>query len=319
MREGQQRNPLHIYLLGILLLAILLGLNFFSPQEYFALPLGPYWGETRTVYRTFQDFFSLTSLILAGYIFAKLCHYFLVLDLYSGAIAAVTFVTGSIALGIQIDWASVGALCAFIALLSLYWRSYQCELSTDIYLRIGLCMSALCAIEARTLYLLPLLFMSSYTMKSLSMKNSLAFFIGLITPVLIGIPLLALLIPSYDLLEFIRAWSTTLIEIAQPEGYLSQHIEILILAGFALIACLTAGLDKYTESVRWRANAALLITWTLYTLPIILLFPSSLVMLATLLASSALGSRAIGLSEGRIHKILLSTLALVLVIVCIIS
>lgn len=290
------RNPFLVYSLGIVLLFMLLGLDILSAQSIFA-SLYQTAEFTQPRSHTLNEGISiaLVGILLIYISIYRISDSFILLTKSATALAIPLLIAGCISLGVQLSLPNLIGILLLLLNLSTFYSSYQQEDCPHLYLRIGLSLFGLCLINSLFLLYLPLSLHSSYIQKSNSLRNILALLIGLIAP--------ASIICTYLLYEYSPTGIIPILEqyihpISTPNPInLTNplHWGITLVAFLGLFALFSYGSGGYTESIRQRAQGAMLVTWAVYSLIALGLYPSPVMLLLPLMSLSIIGARGLDL------------------------
>ncbi len=303
------RNPFLVYSLGIVLLLMLLGLDILSAQSIFAsLYQTAEFAQPR--YHTLSEGISIALVgILLIYISVyRISESFILLTKSATALAIPLLIVGCVSLGVQLSLPHLIGILLLLLNLSTFCSSYQQEDCPHLYLRIGLSLFGLCFINSLFLLYLPLFIYSSYVQKSNSLRNVLALLIGLIAP--------ASIICTYLLYEYSPTGIIPILEqyiqaISDPSPInlsSSLHWGIMVITFLGLLALLSYGSGGHTESIRQRAQGAMLVAWAVYSLIVLVLYPSPTMLLLPLMSLSVIGARGLDLLPQKALRLSLTLL-----------
>lgn len=303
------RNPFLVYSLGIVLLFMLLGLDILSAQSIFtSLYQAAEFAQPR--YHTLSEGISiaLVGILLIYISIYRISDKFILLSKSATALAIPLLMVGCVSLGVQVSLPHLIGILLLLLNLSSFCSSYQQEDCPHLYLRIGLSLFGLCFTNSLFLVYLPLFIYSSYVQKSNSLRNILAFLIGLIAP--------ASIICSYLLYEYSPTGIIPILEqyiqpISDPSPInlsSSLHWGIMVITFLGLLALFSYGSGGHTESIRQRAQGAMLVAWAVYSLIVLVLYPSPTMLLLPLMSLSVIGARGLDLLPQKALRLSLTLL-----------
>lgn len=198
------------------------------------------------------------------------------------------------------------ALLASWLLLFLQLGTYQDTHQHQTYLLLGVITGGVSLVQPLYLVLLPLLLWGGYHLRSLSVRSIVALLVGLVLPLWIALPLVALQGPS--LLEEAYAW--LLQGLPLPDPRLGAPFELLAPVSYLLFVLLyLLGIvlyqrRYYRENVRQRDMLSMLGRYPLLLLGVIPLLGREAVMLLPVLflPLSLLLARGLGALPAKLAK-----------------
>lgn len=307
-------NPVLTYGLGLCSWLLLLGLDILSAQGLFA-PIYEHFGLRAPHYHALID--EAWIVLVATTLYYIACYYlsetYMLVSKYAIAVAIPLSLGGIIALGRTFSYELW--FYSFFLLGSLWalYDTYQREYTPHTYLRLGLLFAAMCYIDSRTLLLLPLWLYWSYAMVSISLRNILAFVLGIVAPAMVYALYLLYSSSIEGALVAVQDYITPLLSpqwLSLDWGYSWPLVPLML---FLLVAALSYSSGRYQESIRQRAQGSVLVASCLYGMLCIPLYGQAMLVLLPLMAGSILVGRGIdqlGLKPRRIVLALLFALLL---------
>lgn len=306
-------NPILTYGLGVCSWLLLLGLDVLSAQGLFA-PIYTHYGLRAPHYHALIDgaLLALIGALLYYIVCYHLSEAYMLVSKYALAISIPIFLGAVVALGCTLSYEVWGYVFLLLASIFTLYGTYQREYEPHAYLRLGLFFALMCYIDVSTLLLLPLWLYWSYVMMSISLRNILAFALGVIAPAVIYSLCLLYSSSLAGTLVAIEAYVAPLLNprlLSQDWSFSWGLVPLMLLS---LIASMSYSSGRHQESIRQRAQGSVLVASCLYGLVYIPLYGHAMVVLLPLMASSILGARGIDLLGLKPRRIVLALLFLLL-------
>lgn len=314
--RGLKHNTIGIYVLGGGLVLLALGLDYLSSLSFFA-PLYKELGIAPPVTHSLAHTKATAGITILASLYTvipRLSDMYMLLSKAGTALAVSLCFAGLVALHHPLG---IGmALCLLLLPLAFgnFCASYQTSNEVHTYLRLGIIVFVLSLLDARMLLLMPLFIYSGTMVSSLSIKPFGALLIGILAPSMILITHFIYVLGWSGMLALLELWLRPLwqIEFIGKAEVLRANWDILLLGTLSLCSALSYNVGRSTESIRQRRQGGILVVWAVVTAVLLLIYPSPMLAVANLLATSLLSARALSFLDSKPYNIALGILALVI-------